>query len=53
MFPAGIRRVIEIPIVDQTLFQTSCAIIAFGFYLFVSLWLFGELIAMYSYSESL
>jgi MscS family membrane protein len=53
MLPAGIRRVIEIPIEGQTLFQISCAIIVFGFYLFVSLWLLGQLIATYRDSGSL
>ena len=47
MLPARIRHVIEIPIEGQTLFQIGCAIIVFAFYLFVGLWLVGQLITTY------
>ena len=53
MLPAGIRRVIEIPIEGQTLFQVGCAAVVFALYLLVILWLVGQLIATCRDSESL
>ena len=53
MLPAGIRRVIEIPIEGQTLFQVGCAFVVFTLYLLVIFWLIGQLIATYRDSESL
>ena len=52
MLPAGIRRVIEIPIEGQTLFQIVCGAIVFSLYLVVSLWLVGQLIGTYRDSGS-
>ena len=37
MLPAGLRRVIEIPIEGQTLFQIGCAVVVFALYLLVIL----------------
>nr|WP_272129785.1 hypothetical protein [Synechococcus sp. AH-551-E11] len=53
MLPAGIRRVIEIPIEGQTLFQVGCAFVVFTLYLLVIFWLIGQLITTYRDSESL
>ena len=53
MLPAGIRRVIEIPIEGQTLFQVGCAFVVFTLYILVIFWLVGQLIATYRDSESL
>ena len=53
MLPAGIRRVIEIPIEGQTLFQVGCAFVVFTLYLLVIFWLVGQLITTYRDSESL
>jgi MscS family membrane protein len=53
MLPAGLRRVIEIPIEGQTLFQIGCAVVVFALYLLVILWLVGQLITTYRDSGSL
>ena len=53
LLPAGIRRVIEIPIQGQTLFQIGCAAVVFALYLLIILWLVGQLITTYRDSESL
>ena len=53
MLPAGIRRVIEIPIEGQTLFQVGCAFLVFTLYFLLILWLVSQLIATYRDSEFL
>ena len=53
MIPSGIRRVIELPIEGQTLFQIGFAIVVFIFYIFASFWLIGLLISTYRDSGSL
>ena len=53
MLPAGLRRVIEIPVEGQTLFQIGCAVVVFALYLLVILWLVGQLITTYRDSGSL
>ena len=53
MLPAGVRRVIEIPIEGQTLFQIGCAIVVFALYILASLWFVGQLITTYRDSGSL
>lgn len=53
LLPARVRRVIEIPIEGQTLFQIGCAIVVFTLYLLVCLWLVGQLITTYRDSGSL
>ncbi len=53
MLPAGGRRVIEIPIEGQTLFQIGCAIVVFALYILASLWFVGQLITTYRDSGSL